>query len=167
MVGLRGLIAYTMKKLKDNKIYRRTFVQKILYFTLPTEARNELFIPYLFGPYSPGIQRLIQYLENNPRYIEEWEIEVQDSPFTAEVDTLVEFIKRNGIHTKHFSQLAKLHFILNALDIKSPSQLNEALISEIKKMSATLGWLEFSKIGDDKLRKLTLELKTLLDSRQT
>ncbi|AIF68608.1 hypothetical protein PAP_00825 [Palaeococcus pacificus DY20341] len=151
MNGLRGVIAYTVKKLRESGLYRRTFVQKILYFALPNEMRNELFVPYLYGPYSAGIQRVVQYLEDNPSYILIWEKEMDDAKIKEAIDKLIRFINDEKITTTHLSQLAKVHFLLTN---------TKGDIERVKRKSISLGWDEL--IRKDGLIEYRLqELRTL------
>ena len=58
---LEKIVAYAMKKLKENDRLGRTFVQKIVYFFLDEKKRFALYSPYLYGPYSSQVQRIIQF----------------------------------------------------------------------------------------------------------
>jgi len=141
---LKEIVAYTFKKLKDEKLYARTFVQKIVYFALDPEERKQLYIPYRYGPYSEGVQRLIQFLEANPTVVDEWIRGVKD--IYQKIDHIVEIIKTEGLRTIDIAMLSKVYFLKNDAGISD--------ISSIKETSYTLGWREVSEKGENEIREI-------------
>ncbi|XRO75235.1 hypothetical protein ACO3TA_07635 [Methanocaldococcus sp. 28A] len=159
---IRGVIAYIINKLKENGMYGRTYVQKITYFIFP-ELRKELYIPYLYGPYSPNIQRVIQYLEVNPKLVSIWEKEIESSnEYKSKIDKLIEFIKNENISVKEISLLAKINYILYTIKKdKGDEALSKEDIELMKLKSKILGWTELSSLNDNKIQSLIEKMKKI------
>jgi len=143
----------------DKQLYRRTYVQKIMYFVSPEELRKDIFIPYLYGPYSPGVQRVIQYLEQNQDLIDVWKKEEIPKNLKYKIDKLVDFIKRKNISVNDISLLAKIHYLLS----ESDTQNDEEFVKLVKQKSIILGWTELSKLEAEEILSVKRKLKEIID----
>jgi uncharacterized protein YwgA len=154
-IKLNEAVAYVMKCLQTEGKYARTFVQKILYFVI--EERDKLFKPYLYGPYSESVQRMIQYLEKESEDLDKWGIR-REHVFYNKVDTVIEFIKKEGLKPTNIALLSKIHYIVSILKTDASEKLNE-IISFLKEKSCDYGWREVYTKSDDELIDLLDQLK--------
>ena len=142
---LKEIVAYTFKRLREENLYARTFIQKIVYFTLDSEERKQLYIPYRYGPYSESVQRLVQFLEANPTVVNKWifgkELDIQQK-----VDRIIELIKTRKMRTTDIALLSKVYFLKNDEGISD--------IPSIKETSYALGWREVFEKEDKEIKKI-------------
>ncbi len=137
---LSKYVAYVMKSLKEKDKYARTFVQKIIYFAIPEDERRRLFKPYLYGPYSDAVQRLVQFLEKEDRLMNIWSTRVED-PFYEKVDNLINWINENNLKPKDIAYFSKIHFIDSLAKKKGITDENK-LADFIKEKGYLFGWKE-------------------------
>ncbi len=145
---LSKYVAYVMKSLKEKDKYARTFVQKIIYFALPEDERRRLFKPYLYGPYSEAVQRLVQFLEKEDRLMNTWGNRGKE-PFYEKVDNIINWIDENNLKPKDIAYFSKIHFIDSLAKRKGITDKSKRA-DLIKEKGYLFGWKEiYTKKGVD------------------
>lgn len=142
-------VAYVMKSLKEKNKYARTFVQKIIYFALPKDEKKRLFKPYLYGPYSDAVQRLIQFLEKENRLMNMWGNREEES-FYEKADNIINWIDKNNLKPKDIAYFSKIYFI-DCLAKEKGITNDSALVSFIKEKGDLFGWKEVYSKADSSL----------------
>jgi len=153
-------ILYAIKLLAEKNIkFGKTFIQKVLYLSLPEDERDLYYIPYYYGPYSENVQMLLKSLVFID-YIDYNEIDhsfqlkkTDDSLIKYEnerIKFLIDFLIKNDIkNTSKISNLAKTFMILDANNsLKNGHRIDE-LIKLIKERADFVGWKELSKYDND------------------
>ena len=139
-----------VKILSDNNLYTRTYVHKILYLL----SHDNCFEPTVYGPYCAGVQRILQYIENNPNVIYKWYSETGPE-IRRKINEVTKFIKQNDISTTELSYIAKLDYLLNTIKAES---IYDVDLSALNQKSIILGWLEFCEFTNERLEELWCKL---------
>ena len=142
---LNEYVAYVIKSLKEKDKYARTFVQKIIYFALPEDERRRLFKPYLYGPYSDAVQRLVQFLEKENELMNTWGNRGKEA-FYEKVDNIINWIDENNLKPKDIAYFSKLHFI--DFLAKEKGIIDERKGDFIKEKGSLFGWKEIYRKKD-------------------
>jgi len=146
---LSKYIAYIIRSLKEKNKYARTFVQKIIYFALPEEERRRLFKPYLYGPYSDVVQRLVQFLEKEEGLMNTWGDRGKDA-FYEKVDNIIKWINESNLKPKDIAYFSKIHYI-DSLAKKKGITDDNSRADFIKEKGYLFGWKEIYYKKEDEL----------------
>jgi uncharacterized protein YwgA len=169
-------ILYAINLLSEKQLsFGKTFIQKVLYLSLPKESRDSYYIPYFYGPYSENVQMLLKSLEfsryieydnNNHRYKLIKDIEgLKEDETDKRIITVLEFLSKNYItNTKSISNLAKTFMILDANNSLNNGHKTDNLVRLIKENADFVGWKELSTSDNDTLRKYLKQSKKLANS---
>ena len=167
MIKLAQFLLYTIRLMQEHKIKTgRTPIHKIIYFSLTPELRKQLFIPYLFGPFSEIVQTslyvfckkgILQYNSAKKEYHLKKKTPVQIEGETANLvereKKVIEFLKAHNLTTtKKISDLAKVHLFLSHLNGRQMNK--DEIASYIKIQSQFMGWESLHRRHKDEIINL-------------
>jgi uncharacterized protein YwgA len=136
----------------------KTNIQKIIYFALPEENRDQFYQPYYYGPYSADVQQTIFSLlrKEDAKDIKQLRIDTESSLCRPEDDSIVkrlrltaDFFTKNKITTTgDISFLAKVHLLNNTKREEAKNNLAEY----IQNQARFLGWKELATATLEKIQ---------------
>lgn len=136
------IIARIAKHLRETGNYSRTLTHRSLYFILPKDERKELYSVYNFGVYSPDVQRLLQYLEENEKDIDEWSSCMEEKSRDA-VSIFVDYLV-DSYELKELNYLSRLAYLFDSVE-------NKQDLAKIKSMARVMDWKEIYKKKDEEI----------------
>jgi len=131
---IHNAVAYIMKELQAQKLYKRTYLQKVAYFSFPDAWRQRLFKPTRYGPFSEAVQRFAQYLGQHKPLIDAWSQNV-DTAFKKVVDNVINWIRSQKISQEKIIFLSKVAYLARK------GQEGK----DIYKVATVLGWCDVLK----------------------
>ncbi len=136
----------------------KTNIQKMIYFALPEENRDQYYLPYYYGPYSTDVQQTVASLlrkegvENLGQlpdvkkdfcYPEEDEI-------VRRLGTTAVFLREKKITSAGaISFLAKVHLLRNS----KREEASTNPVQYIKNQARFLGWKEPAQASQEKIQE--------------
>lgn len=175
---LSDYVIITIKILQQNELLTQVAnIQKVVYFSLPKEKRNELFQRSSYGLYSESIQTIIGGLTKNKKIDcidTKYQLseELPDNGFTqsdvTRIELTVNFLKEKNIkEAKEISNLAKVHLFCYSNEDECASSTDFAEF--IQERSEFLGWQELANQKIDKIIEYldySKEIETSFNSPQ-
>ena len=154
---LSAAVYYTINRLKKlNYPYKsRALVQKIIYLSLPSQQRIKHYRPYMWGPYSDGVQIYIIDYHTHRAY----ESKSPDPVIRDRINTVISLLKKRKSKAAPYSiLLSMIHYISVVKNISE--------VREIKKFARVMGWTCLSRLPSRKilmLREKALEIEKSLE----
>lgn len=172
-------ILYAIKLLTEKKmLLGKTFIQKVLYLSLPKESRESYYVPYFFGPYSENVQLLLKSLEfsgyiNYDPSLHRYELlksydRFEEDDITQRINIALDFlIQHNITSTQKISKLAKTFMILDANNMLNNGHKTDDAVKLIKERADSVGWNELSKERNDIIKEYFQKSKKLAKTMPT
>lgn len=136
----------------------KTNIQKIIYFALPEENRDQFYQPYYYGPYSADVQQTIFSLlrKEGVKDIKQLQTDIESSLCRPEEDNIMkrlrltaDFFTQNEITTTgDISFLAKVHLLNNSKREEARKNMAEYIQNQAK----FLGWKELANATLEKIQ---------------
>jgi hypothetical protein len=152
---LAGVIYYAALKADERGIPpRKTTLQKIIFFSLKGDQRNQLYIPYHYGPFCFSVQSICDSLVANnyleyineknvfkiKKAIDEKIINI-DSDIAERCTIVLNYLQENTItETKDIAFLSKIFFFIK----NKPASVSD-IYKFIKEKGTLYGWFEVVK----------------------
>ena len=157
---LSDYVIITIKILQQNNLLTQVAnIQKVVYFSLPKEQRNQLFHRSSYGLYSESIQTIIGGLTKNKKIdCKDTEYKLTKEPpkngltqsAVSRIELTVNFLKEKNIkEVEEISNLAKVHLFCYSNEDECASSPDFAEF--IQERSEFLGWQELANQKIDKI----------------
>lgn len=166
-------ILYAIKLLTEKQLpLGKTFIQKVLYLSLPKGSRDLYYIPYYYGPYSENIQMLLKSLEFSGyiqydyhlhRYIFlKSFVRFEKDDIANRINITLDFLVENNINNiRKISNLAKTFMILDANNSLKNGHKVDDMVNLIKERADFVGWNELSIEENDTIKEYLQKCKKL------
>lgn len=152
----------------------KTVLQKLLFFSLPPQNRQEYYEPYYYGPYSKTVQMIADQLQEkgfvrynpvNSAFEVAKQVELgtlqNAKPLIERLQAVIAFLKENSI-----TSTAQIALLSKVFLFDSGEDINAALIHAIQEKSRLFNWREVTDAEGEVIGRqvcFARELKTRLE----